>query len=1154
MSDKIQLKVKFEGSPKVYHTDIFAPKSKDGEQQKEEFIEQIKKFIQNCDYETPEKRMLYFIYNRSTQLYIITYNDLVSEIKGKKEIILKDCTADAKILVEELVQIDFSQTNTTSDSSGSNPKRPDVKKLMHHLGNYFYIDVFAEEFLEYEGIKYLVKAINETTGNSKAYAMNALKKLFEYQSSIQYMQENLELIASFYDILVMNDNTIKIIEYSFEILKNLLGQLGEHGKKAVQLLVAEAEDYARRTNTKPYEKLIHFLLDGYNAKNVLLLINLMITLSPVNKQAKLLSDLENVGLIDNLIRLNEINNKDFDIQTNLSLFQEKTKKIISGSFFDVERHKKENEMLNYRCKELENKIAFIFLNQKVYDEIVNDFIVYKKLSDSCIQSGGYYSPEIPNERYDEQLQKKIKTDKDGGVDLQKIIEEYKSEELSKIRKSLRDIEGIKTQYDQLNMDFENMKNENIELKGSIQDMQETDKNQIELAKRNKIIEGLNKEKSILEEKMNGLNEKYKKMIDDKKVLEDKIDEVLREREALLSVIPKFDNLECVSLDKDFYLNGIVKEEKVETVVNKVVEVKKEIKEIVIRKFDVLKIGNKQVNISLQGLTKEEDKKKEESSKKVEKKKEDKSKIPSPPSIPQPPSNIPLPPSIPQPPSIPSVPMPPSIPGVPTPPSIPGIPMPPSVPGVPMPPSIPGVPRPPSVPGVPMPPSVPGVPKIPGPPIPGPPNANFPRPPGPPGLPSAVPGMGFGVLRPQPTKPKIVLKTKVKPLQWTRVLLLPPQVPNRPNLIWNNIKEDKINQDEIISLFEVKKTVVQSSSSKPTGPQKKRFLDDKRTQSVGITIAKLPPADKVELALSSMDITLLKKSQIDSLYKEFITKDEYDNYISMGEDGDWDKGEKYLIEVNKIPNAKIKLNIWSMILDFDEAYPAVVESFSYMQDACKEIKENKYFKKILASALTIGNILNGGTVKGQADGFALDLLPKLSSIKDNNNHTVLQWICAHVKKQDETFEGLKKEFPQLIKASGYSIGECTRNLNETKKLVSNVEKNLNIIPGEDEFITKAKESAKEMRRKIEIVEKQSEENIKVYQTTAKYFGYTEKDSKYKAPEEFFRMLVTFFDEVEKSMPKPEVKKVFKSKNQIGQKLDQKATMNSIISQLKSQVGA
>ena len=1146
MSDKIQLKVKFEGSPKVYTADIYSPKSTDGEQQKEEFIEQIKKFIQGCDYETPEKRMCYFIYNVSTQLYIITYNDLVSEIKGKKEIILKDCTTDAKEFVEELNQIDFLQTNTTTDSSGS--KRPDVKKLMHHLGNHFYIDVFVEEFLEYGGIKYLVTAINETTGNSKAYAMNALRKLFEYKSSIQYMQENLDLIASFYDILVMNDNSIKIIEYSFEILKNLIGELGELGKEAVQILVAAAEDYAKRTNTKPYEKLIHFLLDGYNAKNVLLLINMMITLSPVHKQAKLLSDLEDVGLIDNLIRLNEINNKDYDIQTNLTLFQEKAKKIISGSFFDVERIKKENDLLSNRCKDLENKIAFIFLNQKVYDEIVNDFIVYKKLSDCCNQSGGYYSPEIPNERYDSNLQRSIKTDKDGKVELQKVIDDYRADELTKIRNSLEDMKGIKKQYDDLHVDFENMRKENKALKDNIQDMLDEDKNQLELEKRRKIIEELNNEKATLEQKMNGLNEQYNKMINDKSVLENKIDEVLKERETLLSVIPKFDHLECESLDTNFYINGIIKEVKVETVIDKVIEVRTEIKEVRMRRFEGLKIGNKQVNILIEGIKKEvkkiEDKKVEE-----KKKEEDKSKIPLPPSIP----------SVPQPPSLNPIPLPPSIPSVPQPPSLNPIPLPPSIPSVPMPPSLNNIPLPPSIPNVPMPPSL-GPPSVPMPPslgppkIPGPPGVGFPRPPGPPGIPSAVPGMGFGVLRPQPTKPKIVLKTKVKPLQWTRVLLLPPQVPNRPNLVWNNITEDKVNPDEIVSLFEVKKTVAQSSSSKPTGPQKKRFLDDKRTQSVGITIAKLPPPDKVELALSSMDITLLKKSQIDSLYKEFITKEEYDNYISMGEDGDWDKGEKYLVEVNKIPNAKIKLNIWSMILDFDESYPSVVESFSYMQDACKEIKDNSNFKKILATALTIGNILNGGTVKGQADGFALDLLPKLSSIKDNNNHTVLQWICAHVKKQDETFEGLKEEFPQLIKASGYSIGECTRNLNETKKLVSNVEKNLNILPGEDEFITKSKEIAKEMRKKVEIVEKKSEENIKVYQTTAKYFGYTEKDSKYKAPEEFFRMLVTFFDEVEKSMPKPEVKKVFKSKNQIGQKLNQKATMSSIISQLKSQVGS
>ena len=226
----------------------------------------------------------------------------------------------------------------------------------------------------------------------------------------------------------------------------------------------------------------------------------------------------------------------------------------------------------------------------------------------------------------------------------------------------------------------------------------------------------------------------------------------------------------------------------------------------------------------------------------------------------------------------------------------------------------------------------------------------------------------------------------------------------------------------------------------------------------------------------------------------------------------------------------------------------------MKDACKEIKENAHFKLILSSTLAVGNILNGGTVKGQADGFALDLLPTLSTIKDNNGHTILQWVCSHVKKQDPSFEGLKKQFPQLIKASGFSLGESTKKLLEVKKISSNTDKLVKVIPDEDEFITKSKKKIVEMKKQIESLEKKTDEDVKVYQETAKFFGYTEKDSKYKAPEEFFRMLCIFFDDVEKSMPKPELKKAFKSKNEVGKKLDQQATMNNILSQLKSRAGS
>jgi hypothetical protein len=401
------------------------------------------------------------------------------------------------------------------------------------------------------------------------------------------------------------------------------------------------------------------------------------------------------------------------------------------------------------------------------------------------------------------------------------------------------------------------------------------------------------------------------------------------------------------------------------------------------------------------------------------------------------------------------------------------------------------------------------------------------------------------MRAQPTKPKIQLKSKVKPLQWTRVLLLPKQSPNRPDLVWNNLTEYDFDMDDIISRFEIKKTTTSQTSTKQSVPQKKRFLDDKRTQSVGIIIVKLPIIQQVQEALSTMNPSLMSKTQIESLHKEFITKEEYDTYISMGEDGEWDKGEKYLIEANAIPNAKLKLSIWSTILDFIEHYPGIEESFAYMQDACKEIKENIHLKNVLSVILTIGNILNGGTQKGQADGFSLDLLPKLASIKDNNNKSVLYWVCLTVKKNDPNFDGLKSYFPKLIKASEYSFNESMKNLNDLKRSVSNIDKSLNSIKEEDDFIKKGNEYLQEFKNKIEHLEKKSSDNMKIYQDTVKYFGYTEKDSKYKAPEEFFRMLLLFFDEIEKANPKTELKKRFKIKNEKGLKIDQSACLDKIL---------
>ncbi len=86
----------------------------------------------------------------------------------------------------------------------------------------------------------------------------------------------------------------------------------------------------------------------------------------------------------------ECKSQEFQIQ--LSNYQKLTGDIVRGSNYEVELYKKKLRDLEKHCQDLEKKVEFVFLNQKFYEEIVDDFIYFKKLSDVCSDIGGYYDP------------------------------------------------------------------------------------------------------------------------------------------------------------------------------------------------------------------------------------------------------------------------------------------------------------------------------------------------------------------------------------------------------------------------------------------------------------------------------------------------------------------------------------------------------------------------------------------------------------------------------------------------------------------------------------------------------------------------------------------------------------------------------------------
>ena len=994
--------------------------------------------INNCDFKTKEERIYYQMFDPDKQLFIINSEQLTSYLKQKKAIVMKNCTKFAKQIIEQIreeesryklgknIDADDSVSTSISDLSrvdtinlSDDKKMTKIKLTIFNIKkNYLKVDMFAEEFISYEGIKYLVSFLQHSSGNIRVYALEVLSKLLDFQSSTDYIRKTNEIIDTLYEILMKSDT----LNCSIYTLNALIGIISQDEEKTMYLIDV-AENYAKKSVTKIFSQVIDLLLNNSNTikGKALLFINVLLNFCDSSKLPKLLIQFKEAGIYEVLEK--NAKNRDKDFQEQLTNFQMKTGKIISGSDHELHIYKKQLNEAKKKCQEAEEKFEKVIETQLMYQKIVEELLLYQDDIVFRERSKAFFDHMAPKKRYGtEHLPPKINYDENGIFDFVKILK--------------NDMNDSSQQKIILFEKYYKIKIDNKKLEDDIKELEE-------------------KKKQLIEEKINNLDNQLKNIANKKEKL-------IKEKANLES---KIKELEEIISKGDFSKNKTESSE-----------------------------SNKK---SEQSTTPQAT-----------------GPVPPPPPPPPPPPGVPTPPGVPQPPGIPTPPGVPQPPGIPTP---PGVPLPPGIP------TPPGVPLPPGVPGVPLPPGAPGVPS-------------------------------FGFSRgPQPTKPKLKLKTKVKPLQWTRVLLLPENDPKRPDLVWNTIKEPDIDIDEIISLFGVKKKEETSKAERKQTVVKKTFLDSKRAQEVGISIAKLPKIQIISKALLTMDEKALNENNIDALLLIAITKEELDLYKSMGPDGVWEKNEMFLIELNEIPNYQEKLKVWSLILKYEFLMPRLEEAFEYMIPACEEIKKSKHFQLFLATILSLGNVMNGGTTKGQADGFSLDLLPKLSGIKDSLGNNILTFICSKANKNDPSFEGFKNKFPQLEKAAGFSMSETKKKLDELNNMVNTVDKLLTNLNTQDEFIKKATNSLEGAKGKIKIYIKKEEDNEKFYHETIKFFGYKDKDKYYEENGLFFKMLLNFFKEVDKNMPKLDVKRVLDYQNRVvGKKVDQHALMRGLMSQLKQKI--
>ncbi|XP_045551526.1 formin [Salmo salar] len=310
----------------------------------------------------------------------------------------------------------------------------------------------------------------------------------------------------------------------------------------------------------------------------------------------------------------------------------------------------------------------------------------------------------------------------------------------------------------------------------------------------------------------------------------------------------------------------------------------------------------------------------------------------------------------------------------------------------------------------------------------PPGCSPPPPPPPPPPPGCVPppppgGPNYSVLVDKPhRKPAVEPACPMKPLYWTRI-----QIQDNKDTLWNSLVEpDIINTTEFEDLFSKttlqtkKKPLSEAYEKKAKARKVIKLLDGKRSQAVGILISSLHlEMNDIQQAVLTVDNSVVDLETIQALYENRAQPDELElikRHYHTSEDELvklLDKPEQFLYELSQIPDFPGRASCIIFQSVFLDAIASVQRKVDIVSRVCKDLLETSSVREVMGLVLALGNHMNGGNrTRGQADGFGLEILPKLKDVKSRDNRiSLIDYVVSYyLRNLDENAGTEKCVFP------------------------------------------------------------------------------------------------------------------------------------------------
>ncbi|XP_075963774.1 inverted formin-2-like isoform X1 [Anarhichas minor] len=370
-------------------------------------------------------------------------------------------------------------------------------------------------------------------------------------------------------------------------------------------------------------------------------------------------------------------------------------------------------------------------------------------------------------------------------------------------------------------------------------------------------------------------------------------------------------------------------------------------------------------------------------------------------------------------------------------------------GPPPPPPLPGIPPPPPLfggPGMPPPPPPPPLAGMGGGPPPPPPLPGMPAPPPPlPGMIGAQSSQALGCAA--PTKASRCPTLRMKKLNWQKLRTV-----TDGHSMWSSVQTEppprEPDYSSIEQLFSF--PVTEDKDKGAAAPVKKEpkeitFIDPKKNLNLNIFLKQFKCKNEDFVAMiQTGDRTRLDVEVLKQLIKLLPEKHEIENLKSFqGEKEKLANVDRFYTSLLTVPCYQLRIDCMLLCEETSSVLDMLKPKVKLVEEACQSLRTSTLMPIFCRLILNVGNFLNYGSHTGNAEGFKISSLLKLTETKANKSRiTLLHHILEEADASHPELLALPDDIEICEKAAGVNVDSLQsetsallKRLNEAAKKVS-----------------------------------------------------------------------------------------------------------------------